>query len=77
MNRDLDLIAVQWVDEPKDDFEMINAMSQYLTGHTSEDKNTFLYGVLPGKRHGYVINLNRGINGQDPQYYIDISVVKT
>jgi len=87
MNRDLDLIAIPWVDDPKDEMEMINAMSQYMNGWTSDSKSIFLNNVLPGGRNAYVIQLNRGgyMNTgtglhekpeflEDPQYYIDISV---
>lgn len=84
LNRDLDLIAIPWVDDPKDEFEMINAFSKHMNGYISEQKETFLYNQLPGGRHSYVINLNRGgyrknnegepTYVEDPQYYIDISV---
>lgn len=84
MNRDLDLIAIPWVDDPKDEFEMINALAKYITGYTSDQKETYLHKILPGGRGSYVINLNRGgyqknnegepLYIEDPQYYIDISV---
>jgi hypothetical protein len=77
MNRDLDLIAIPWTDEPKDEFEMIKEFSMYLTGFFSNQKEHYLFSVLPGKRKAYVIDLNRGgkwNNYQDGQYYLDISV---
>lgn len=91
LNRDLDLIAIPWVDDPKDEFEMINAFNKHLTGYTTEEQykdSIYLFKKLPGGRHAYVINLNRGgyaknESGQikdpieytpDPEYYIDISV---
>ena len=77
MHRDLDLVAVPWVDEPQDEFNMINALSMHLRGLEFERKEDAMYSVLPGGRHSYVINLNRGgeWNGYvDNQYYIDISV---
>jgi hypothetical protein len=94
MNRDLDLIAIPWVENPRDEFEMINALNKHLTGHTTEEKykkEIYLYRELPGGRHSYVINLNRGgyrkndkgeitdplEYTEDPQYYIDISVTPT
>lgn len=87
MNRDLDLIAVPWVDDPKPEIELIEALNKYLGGRIMITPN----GVpdrLPGGRHSYVINLNRGGYKrneldeiaealeyiEDPQYYIDISV---
>lgn len=89
MNRDLDLIAVPWTDEPKEEIEMINALVKYLGGKillVGEPLSS--YQRLAGGRHAYVINLNRGGYKrneldeiaepieyiQDPQYYIDISV---
>lgn len=89
MNRDCDLIAIPWVNEPKDEFDMINAFNKALTGYITDRQyrnDIYLYKELPGGRHSYVINLNRGgyrdgedENGipnytPDPQYYIDISV---
>lgn len=77
MNRDLDLIAIPWVDNPRDEFEMIQAFDNRLTGIYSEQKGYYMFSVLPGKRKSYVINLNRGgkwNNYYDEQYYIDISV---
>lgn len=79
MNRDLDLIAIPWINNCKEEFDMINAFSMYLNGTTSDQKENFLYSVLPGGRHSYVININRGGYNkekfvEDPQYYVDISV---
>jgi hypothetical protein len=88
INRDLDLIAIPWVDDPKDEFEMIRTLAFYLNGEASEDRGKYLFTVQPGGRHNYVINLNRGgykrnENGDiadpihftpDPEYYLDISV---
>lgn len=86
MARDLDLIAIPWVDDPKPEFEMVEAMKEYLGGR-------ILSGAghrLPGGRTSYVINLNRGGYKRneadeiaepleftpDPEYYIDISVTQ-
>jgi hypothetical protein len=89
MNRDLDLIAIPWVDDPKPEFDLINALNKHLTGHTTDEQykeHVYLFKELPGGRHAYVINLNRGgykktedesgnpIYEEDPQWYIDISV---
>ena len=77
MNRDLDLIAIPWVDNPKDEFEMIQLFHLHLTGFTSDSKEHYMFKVLPGGRKNYVINLNRGGSFNhyvDEQYYLDISV---
>ena len=77
--RDLDLVAIPWIDEPKDEFEMIKALSFHLRGIDSgnDRERDYQYSVLPGGRGSYVINLNRGSaynNYVDNQYYLDISV---
>ena len=88
MNRDLDLVAVPWQDSPSDEFEMVNAFCKYLTGKTYTLKEKFLFQKLPGNRHNYVIDLNRGGYKRtedglisdpieftpDPEYYIDLSI---
>jgi hypothetical protein len=77
LNRDLDLIAIPWINEPKDDFLMIQAFEKHLTGVYSEQKEHYMFSILPANRKSYVINLNRGgkwNNYLDEQYYIDISV---
>lgn len=80
MNRDLDLIAIPWIDEPKDELEMIKAFDMFLRGICYADgheKIGYLFSVLPGGRNSYILNLNRGgrwNNYTDLQYYIDISV---
>lgn len=92
MNRDLDLVAIPWTDSAQDEFTLINALSKCLTGHTTEKQYkhlVYLYRELPGGRHSYVINLNRGGYKKDdtgmitdpleytadPEYYLDISVI--
>ncbi len=82
MNRDMDLIAIPWVDDPKPELEMIQAFEKYLTGMYSEQKEHYCFSVLPGGRNSYVININRGNKrgewfryfGGDEQYYLDISI---
>lgn len=89
MNRDLDLIAIPWIDDAKDERDLIQALHSHITGLTVANEHEdaiFMFKELPGGRHSYVININRGgyrngvdENGipkydQDPQYYIDISV---
>jgi len=85
MNRDLDLVAVPWNDHccfTKEQL-MIRDFQEYLTGiKVTDQKGNFYYTVLPGNRHSYIIDLNRGdrngewVRFEDCQYYIDISVVQ-
>lgn len=84
MNRDLDLVAVPWVDKPKDEQLMIQDFEEYLTGKkVKKPDGTTHYTTLPGNRHSYVIDLNRGdrhgewVRFADEQYYLDISVVQS
>lgn len=88
MNRDLDLIAIPWVDDPKPELELLQALSLYLTGKSYNRQVDYWANKLPGGRNVYTIDLYRGgytrnKAGQiidpvefteDPQYYIDISV---
>lgn len=79
LNRDLDLVAIAWVDEPKDEFQMIQEFDEFLNGKKVNGKDHYLFSVLPGNRQSYVINLNRGerhIQYKDEQWYVDISVKK-
>jgi hypothetical protein len=83
MNRDLDLVAVPWVDNPKPEQEMIKEFQMYMTGiNTIDTKGNIPFTVLPGNRHAYDIQLNRGdrhgawVRFADEQYYLDISVVQ-
>ena len=83
MNRDLDLVAVPWVDNPRPEQEMIEEFQEYLTGMTLKRPNGEIhYTILPGGRHSYVIELNRGdrhgewVRFYDSQCYLDISVVQ-
>ena len=89
MNRDLDLVAIAWIDNPKDELKMIQCMDRELTGQCKDEPKHYLFAKLPGNRHSYVIDLNRGgyysgkdengdkIYEPDPQYYIDISIPQT
>lgn len=79
MQRDLDLIAIPWIDNPKPEYEMIQNFQMYLTGYKHSEPD---FSILPGGRHAYVIDLNRGDKSgewnrfYDEQYYLDISVVQ-
>lgn len=83
MNRDLDLIAVPWVDDPKPEIELIEALDLHLTGITRVSssgsvKEAYMFSVLPGGRNCYVIEMARqgpwNNYEKDCQYYLDISV---
>jgi hypothetical protein len=77
MDRDLDLVLIQWTDNPGDIKTLLQDFEMYLTG--MKTKNIIL-NKMPGGRLNYVINLNRGNKkGEwkrfaDEQYYIDISI---
>lgn len=81
MNRDLDLVAVPWRDNPGSEQKMIEEFQEYLTGMTVvNSKGDIPFTVLPGNRHAYDIQLNRGdrhgnwVRFIDEQFYLDISV---
>jgi hypothetical protein len=83
MNRDLDLIAIPWEDRccfTKEQL-MIKEFQEYLTGvKITKPDGEIYYTTLPGGRHSYVIELNRGdrhgewVRFEDSEYYLDISV---
>jgi hypothetical protein len=86
MNRDCDLIAIPWVDNPRLPLELVNELSKMLTGHiaaSGHEKDIYMIKSLPGGRTSFVINLNRGGYKKpltdppefipDPEYYLDIS----
>jgi hypothetical protein len=83
MHRDLDLIAIPWTDKPKPEQGMIKEFQEYLIGRTlvMPDGNVH-FSTLPGGRHCYVIELNRGdkhgewVRFEDKEYYLDISVTQ-
>jgi hypothetical protein len=89
MNRDLDLIAIAWQETIGDKMKMLNRIAEAIGGHilfqTDEDRKRF-----KDKFHGresWVININRTIKAKydgmvtefiehdDPQHYIDISII--
>jgi hypothetical protein len=76
MNRDLDLVAVPWVNDPKPEIKLIQAFDRYLRGTYSKNTEYYMYKRLPGGRNSYVINLNRfrDKKGVDAEYYLDISI---
>ena len=76
MNRDLDLIAIPWVKELGDVEDMILQFAEIIGGyvmHQSDEQRK----CFPHGRESYVININRcrDKEGNDLQYYIDISVI--
>lgn len=79
LGRDFDLVAIAWCDDPKPMLDVVIEFDKYLRGsyYTPENaKEGYLYSVLPGGRHSFVINLNRGGKWnqyKDEQWYLDIS----
>ncbi|WP_430900440.1 MULTISPECIES: hypothetical protein [unclassified Paraflavitalea] len=79
LNRDFDLVAIPWVNNPKPMLDVVVEFDKYLRGthYNEESANAgYMYRVLPGGRHSYVINLNRGgkwSNYTDYEWYLDIS----
>ena len=84
LNRDMDLIAIPWVEEIGLVDEMINEFCAYVGGEINEDCNNTTFH---GRKH-FVIDIYRGGYKQgcgfsrltyteDPQTYIDISVIPT
>lgn len=83
LNRDLDLIAIPWIDNPKSEQNMVKALQKYLTGWiTTCPDGKVHFTTLPGNRHSYIIELNRGnkrgewMRYRDEQYYIDLSIIQ-
>lgn len=78
LDRDLDLLATPWVDDPKSHEVVLKEFCDYLGVNYLTDTNGLPchYSKLGGGRSSYVINLNRGgkwNNYDDKQYYIDLS----
>lgn len=76
LNRDMDLVAIAWVDMPRPMLDVVVAFDKYLRGVYFSEESSYKYSVLPGGRHSFVIDLNRGgkwNNYLDEQWYIDIS----
>ena len=82
MDRDLDLIAIPWVDNPGSKLSMVIDFQEYLTGKIPDNakKEHFSHSILPGGRDSYVIHLNLGDKSgewnrfENEQYYIDLSI---
>ena len=79
LNRDMDLVCVPWIDNPKPHIDLLNAFCDVLGTErqkTALGNYDYLFSILPGGRSSYVINLNRGgkFNGYvDNEIYLDIS----
>jgi hypothetical protein len=81
MNRDLDLIAIPWIDNPQPEEKMIQDFEMYLTGKkVINDSGKTPFTILAGGRKNYTISLNRGdkhgewVRFEDKEFYLDISV---
>lgn len=79
LNRDMDLVAIPWIDEPMPMIDVVIKFDEYLRGTHYQKESAeqgYMYSVLQGGRHNYIINLNRGgkwNNYLDEQWYLDIS----
>ena len=80
LDRDMDIIAIPWVNKPKKELLLIQDFDRYLRGICEETKEHYGHSILEGGRSSYVISLNRGDKSgewtrfDDEQYYIDISI---
>ena len=81
VNRDLDLIAIPWVDVPGDELTMIKHFDREINECEADGKNPYMFTILPGGRKSYVIDIRRGEKFKgvwvDAQYYLDISITPT
>lgn len=89
MNRDLDLIAIPWQEVIGDKIQMVNEVAEALGGHIlfELDEDRIRFRKKYHGRESWVININRTVKAkytgmvtefiehQDPQYYIDISIL--
>lgn len=84
MNRDLDLLLVPWAQEvTKSHQQLIEEFAKLLGGWVMEEKDweREAFAAAFHGRLNYVINLNRSLPakgdgwGEDPQFYLDISVI--
>lgn len=79
LNRDLDLVAIPWIDDPVSEITLVRRFHKELCNvqyEELESKKGYEFSVLPGGRNNYIINLNRGgrfNNYLDEQWYLDIS----
>lgn len=78
LNRDMDLVAIPWIDDPNPHSEVLKEFCAYLGVPylTNQNDEPCHFTVLPGGRSSYVIDLNRGGKWNkysDEQWYIDLS----
>lgn len=81
LDRDMDLIAIPWRDTVAEEKDLIEDFEIYLTGRSTRNPDeTRDFSTLPGGRHVYIIEFNRGDKRgewnrfEDEQYYLDISI---
>lgn len=91
MNRDLDLIAIPWSEAIGDKSSMLNEISEAIGGFIliESDSDRMAFRKKYHGRECWVININRTVKAkyggmvtefiehEDPQYYIDISILPT
>lgn len=82
LNRDMDIVCVPWINEPKDECLMLQAFDMCINGTYKTSSNgsiadAYHFSVLPGGRNSYYIDVYRiseVFGWDDRQYYIDISI---
>lgn len=79
MDRDMDLVAVPWVNEPYSHLELLQEFDDYLNGRHQSTINYYMLKILPGGRSSYILNLHRSYYRkdeyqEDAQFYLDISI---
>lgn len=82
MNRDMDLIAIPWIEELGDVDEMINEFAVFLDAQKMKMSDEQKY-CFPHGRYSYVLemcrstyNHKKGEWNEDKQYYLDISIIQ-
>jgi hypothetical protein len=81
MDRDMDLVAVPWIDLPCSHLDLIQVFDKFLNGSYKNKADSYMFKMLPGGRSSYIINIHRSYYcptckeyTPDTQFYLDISV---
>lgn len=82
LNRDMDLVAVPWIDNPKPEIELVRALDMLLRGHCWANETSYYPANKPGGRRSYILSLNRGtiseigqwIANEDSEWYVDLTI---
>lgn len=65
MNRDMDLVAIPWIDNPETHYDLITKLDAFINGEVRYPEKEYfecgyIFSTLPGGRSSYVINIYRG-----------------